>query len=950
MSSILERLREALAPDYIVEREIASGGMGIVFLAREVALDRRVAVKIIRPELATAQAAHRFLREARILAHLSHPNVLPVHRAGEADGLFYYVMEYVEGETLADRLKHGPLPVEEARKLGRDLLDGLEAVHRHGVVHRDIKPRNILLIGGRAVLCDFGIARVHEGTTPSREKRGPVGTPGYMPPEQALGGEVTPRSDLYVAAMVLYEALTGRRWDVLVADAEADFAGVPRSVRPILRRALEWEPERRWPDARAFRRALWRTRTRKYRRQTAVLTALGLLVGAIIAMTVLWPPPRQDADLAILPFEVESGIDSEIADRLTVFTRLNLEFFLTVASPYLVREWWGKGESSGPPLGSAALDALGVRNLASGSVSTSGRNMLIEVWVMDRSEERVHAATVPLGGEHDLVETGNMLGLYIARVIAPDRVSRYEGSVAFKDRNSPAVIAFLDGERAFERNHWATAAKQYQTALMLDSTFALAEWRLSNAWRWLMTGEPQHPDVDLTRLYEQQRDALFELDRLLIEAQLARDQVSRLEIYERAIEKYPRHAYPAFLYAEELFNRGPLVGRPLEEAADRLADAVAKDSAFAPALLSLLWASIRLGRRDEAQRWLDRYKQVVGPPMEGEMPRPLLFQLAFRERFVPEKAAALPDEILQNPAAAAELARTLRFAPTFGIAKSQVEIGRQLAADSRLDSGERASAHEAQALGLIALGQVSDALMHFDSAAALFDKPEASIEAAEWRVVASALGLPGIPVPEIQAGRLALEQMTDDPVVGVRAAWALALHQMIRGDEATAGLWRNVLLRAEPDTAAERLGALLEAMAEGRRGRYEVALDLSAVLLAYDSAGRGGDPFARAVLHLKRGEWLDSLERREAADSARLWYEHFEITIHPVDEALAAEIDWALGTYAEWLRTETAFKRGDIAFACEHLERVRALWSDADSAYAAFQRQGAEYARKSCQH
>src|SRR3989304_5935384 len=147
MAAVLERLRVALAPDYELERELGGGGMGVVFLARDPALDRRVPIKVIRPELATARATERFLREAKLLAQLKHPNIMPVHRAGEAGGFAYYVMDYCEGETLQARLERGPLRSPEAVRLGCQLLEGLEAVHRAGLVHRDIKPANGFQIG-----------------------------------------------------------------------------------------------------------------------------------------------------------------------------------------------------------------------------------------------------------------------------------------------------------------------------------------------------------------------------------------------------------------------------------------------------------------------------------------------------------------------------------------------------------------------------------------------------------------------------------------------------------------------------------------------------------------------------------------------------------------------------------------------------------------------------------
>ena len=207
MSAFFERVRAALAPKgYAVLRELGSGGMGIVVLARQGRLDRLVAVKVIRPEMHTAIVTERFRREAVTLAGLSHPNIVPVYEADDADGFTYYTMQFLEGETVADRLRKGPMPAEEVRKVGRDLLDALELAHAHGVIHRDVKPANVFLTDGRAVLVDFGIAKrvPQQGDAPDggEELTTPgvrVGTPGYMSPEQLSGAEATPASDLYAA-------------------------------------------------------------------------------------------------------------------------------------------------------------------------------------------------------------------------------------------------------------------------------------------------------------------------------------------------------------------------------------------------------------------------------------------------------------------------------------------------------------------------------------------------------------------------------------------------------------------------------------------------------------------------------------------------------------------------------------------------------------------------------
>src|SRR6266508_2500335 len=213
---LFERLQRALLPDYELERELASGGMGIVYVAHEVALNRSVAVKIIRLGLDTAHAIAAFHREANILANIRHPNVVAIYGAREREGLHCYIMELMGGPTLAQRLEAGgKLPLDRAVHVGEDLLSGLEAVHHAGVVHRDVKPSNIFILPKRALLADFGIARPPSGqprTTQNRPAHAVEGTPGYMAPEQIDGSPVTTRTDLYSAGAVIYEAITGRRY------------------------------------------------------------------------------------------------------------------------------------------------------------------------------------------------------------------------------------------------------------------------------------------------------------------------------------------------------------------------------------------------------------------------------------------------------------------------------------------------------------------------------------------------------------------------------------------------------------------------------------------------------------------------------------------------------------------------------------------------------------------
>src|SRR5580704_11186460 len=267
-------LAAALAGRYRVERELGRGGMATVYLADDVKHGRKVAIKVLRPELAAVIGAERFAREIRTIAALQHPHILGLIDSGEAGGAAYYVMPFVEGETLRDRLaRERQLSIEDALRIATEVASALDYAHRRGVVHRDIKPENILLLDGQALVTDFGIAIdvSPSGITRMTDAGMSLGTPYYMAPEQAMGErEITPRVDVYALGCVTYEMLlgeppfTGATTQAILAKVMTEKPGpivarrdtVPLAVEKAVLTALRKLPADRFASAAAFSAAM----------------------------------------------------------------------------------------------------------------------------------------------------------------------------------------------------------------------------------------------------------------------------------------------------------------------------------------------------------------------------------------------------------------------------------------------------------------------------------------------------------------------------------------------------------------------------------------------------------------------------------------------------------------------------------------------------------------------
>jgi serine/threonine-protein kinase len=277
MDPLLARLQRALAGRYTVEHELGRGGMATVFLGQDLRLERRVAIKVFEKEGGLISAGERFLREIRFAARLQHPNILPVHESGEGEGLVYYVMPYVAGGSVRERLeREGPLPVPDAVRIAREVAEALDHAHRAGIVHRDIKPDNIMLADGVAVVADFGIARALEEAGGKVTDTGlAIGTPTYMSPEQAAASpQLDGRTDIYSLGCVLYEMLAGTppfsgttaqqvmaRHATDTAPPLSTVRQVPPALEGTITKALAKLPGDRWPTGRSLAEALSGTTT-----------------------------------------------------------------------------------------------------------------------------------------------------------------------------------------------------------------------------------------------------------------------------------------------------------------------------------------------------------------------------------------------------------------------------------------------------------------------------------------------------------------------------------------------------------------------------------------------------------------------------------------------------------------------------------------------------------------
>ena len=512
----IAQLNNSLEGRYVIEREIGQGGMATVFLARDLRHDRRVALKLLKPELGAALGVERFQSEIRVTANLQHPNLLPLFDSGEANGLLFYVMPFVDGESLRARLdREKQLPVDEAVRIAVAIARALNHAHQHGVIHRDLKPENILLQAGQPVIADFGIALPAGKADNARITQTglALGTPHYMSPEQAMGDrDLDGRSDVYSLACVLYEMLagepphTGPSAQAVIFRRLTDSAPhvrrlrdvVPASIEQALIKALSRTPADRFVSAGAFADAL----------------ATSVVVGT------------KSQSVAVLPFSNFSA-DPEneyFADGITedVIAQLSKIRALKVISSTSVMAWKNRDRNL-REIGAA----LGVATLLEGSVRRAGDRVRIVAQLIDaETDDHLWAETYDRQLT-DIFAIQTDVALQIANALAAqlshDEHSRLQRAPT---RDVQAYQLYLQGRHyasRFTQHGLWTAIGYYQQAIAKDADYALAY--ASMAWAYAELAQMGIGVLRPGEAYQNARNAVtraLELDGDLGEAHCIR--------------------------------------------------------------------------------------------------------------------------------------------------------------------------------------------------------------------------------------------------------------------------------------------------------------------------------------------------------------------------------------------------------------------------------------------
>ena len=641
-AELSEQLRTSLGGAYTISRELGGGGMSRVFVALDRALGRTVVIKVLHPELAAGVNAERFKREVQLAARLQHPHIVPVLTAGEVEGLPYYVMPFVKGESLRARLAGGPLPIPEIVSILGDVAKALAYAHSEDVVHRDIKPDNILLSAGAATVADFGIAKALSSAR--QGERGEtltslgtsLGTPAYMAPEQVAGDpDVNQRADIYSFGCVAYELLTGQppfagkspqqllaahvmEEPVPVAERRP---GIPATLAELVMRCLEKEPANRPQTAsevvtqlstsaplESFPASAPPTRRRALR-WAAGATVLVLALAGFVAYRSLQRGARDDGSLslAVAPFEV---LDPTLAlwkeGAVDVLTR-NLDGagpIRAVSPSVAIKQWSGRSDRASAL---AFGERVGAKVVLYGQLMPAGRDVVnAKVWIVDT--DHATAAPVEVSVSDSSARMDRLTDSLSVRALSAIGRRRTIGAARVASLGSgslPAIKAFLQGAQYFRRTQWDSAAVALRQAVSLDSTFGIAYAMLAQAVGWASGADNPETTASYRRAGELVRPGLSARDSLILTALrhyanssgLRPDRASEaraaIAAAEAAATRYPNDPEPWYLLADMRFHADNKATEPeLLALFDR---SIQADSAFAPAYVHATEMAFRYG-------------------------------------------------------------------------------------------------------------------------------------------------------------------------------------------------------------------------------------------------------------------------------------------------------------------------------------------------------------------
>jgi serine/threonine-protein kinase len=640
-AATLARLRDSLKDSYLVERELGEGGAATVYLARDIKHERNVAIKVFKPELAETLGAERFSREIRTAANLQHPHILTVHDSGVADGLLYYVMPYVEGESLRARItREGGLPIGDVIRILREVADALGTAHAAGVVHRDIKPDNVLLSGRHALVADFGVAKaISESTGRNLVTTIGValGTPAYMAPEQAAADpHVDHRADIYAIGVLGYEMLTGeppfvRRTpqEVLAAHVTEPAPAVsvrrqsvPPALDALIAKCLLKQPGDRYQSAEDVVSELERIatpsggmsptagmspaagmvptgaaaaaamgRSRFTRAGPAIAVAALVLVAGWFAVAKLRGTRATDPNVVlVLPFEfsgapalayLREGIVNVLETNLTGEAGPR-----AIASQTAIAQWKRKG---GADRGLTEEEAravareLGAGQLLRGSIVAAGTDLVVSASLtMSRAGGSTIQAQVK--GPADSIAS---LATQLAGQVLSLRVGEAAERLHSLQMVPPAALRqYLVGRQALRESRFADAYNAFAAALAQDSTFALAGMGLSLAQSW---SQVSLGAGDGNAIAFNHRDHLGPRDLVLLEmtipTRFAGHPMTLREItdvHERLVQQIPDRPEGWYLIGDNYFHRGAVMGLTVDEAIRRAMFAFQKVLALDP--------------------------------------------------------------------------------------------------------------------------------------------------------------------------------------------------------------------------------------------------------------------------------------------------------------------------------------------------------------------------------